>query len=123
MQIIEELETWRRTVYCGAIGYIGFDGNMDTSIAIRTLVHKEDRIYFWAGGALWRIPGPTVNIRSVIPRRKPSCACSGSLSADDADERRLFFIYRGYFNLGKIDGVRVKSPPTWLLPTISAILL
>ena len=52
MQIIEELETYRRTVYCGAIGYVGFDGNMDTNIAIRTLVHKEDRIYFWAGGGI-----------------------------------------------------------------------
>ena len=52
MQIIEELEAYRRTVYCGAIGYIGFDGNMDTNIAIRTLVHKDDRIYFWAGGGI-----------------------------------------------------------------------
>ncbi len=52
MQIIEELEAFRRTVYCGAIGYIGFDGNMDTNIAIRTLVHKKDRIYFWAGGGI-----------------------------------------------------------------------
>ena len=52
MEIIEELEAFRRTVYCGAIGYIGFDGNMDTSIAIRTLVHKDDRVYFWAGGGI-----------------------------------------------------------------------
>ena len=52
MQIIEELEIWRRSVYCGAIGYVSFDGNMDTNIAIRTLVHKDDRIYFWAGGGI-----------------------------------------------------------------------
>ena len=52
MQIIEELEAFRRTVYCGAIGYVGFDGNMDTNIAIRTLVHKDGRIYFWAGGGI-----------------------------------------------------------------------
>lgn len=52
MQIIEELETYRRTVYCGAIGYVGYDGNMDTNIAIRTLVHKDGRIYFWAGGGI-----------------------------------------------------------------------
>lgn len=52
MEIIEELEAFRRTVYCGAIGYIGFDGNMDTNIAIRTLVHKDDRVYFWAGGGI-----------------------------------------------------------------------
>ncbi|WP_460035096.1 aminodeoxychorismate synthase component I [Methylothermus subterraneus] len=54
MEIIEELEPTRRGVYCGAIGYIGFDGNMDTNIAIRTLVYspKDRRIRFWAGGGI-----------------------------------------------------------------------
>jgi len=52
MQIIEELEPHRRGVYCGAIGYIGRDGNMDTSIAIRTLVCRGGRIYFSAGGGI-----------------------------------------------------------------------
>ena len=52
MEIIEELEPNRRGVYCGAIGYIGFDGNMDTNIAIRTLVHSENTIRFWAGGGI-----------------------------------------------------------------------
>lgn len=37
MQIIEELEPHRRNIYCGAIGYIDFNGNMDANIAIRTL--------------------------------------------------------------------------------------
>jgi para-aminobenzoate synthetase component I len=52
MQIIEELEPNRRGIYCGAIGYIGFDGNMDTNIAIRTLVHSGKKIRFWAGGGI-----------------------------------------------------------------------
>lgn len=52
MEVIEELEPNRRGVYCGAIGYIGFDGNMDTNIAIRTLVHSNNRIRFWAGGGI-----------------------------------------------------------------------
>lgn len=52
MEIIEELEPNRRGVYCGAIGYIGFNGNMDTNIAIRTLVHSEHAIRFWAGGGI-----------------------------------------------------------------------
>ncbi len=54
MEIIEELESIRRGVYCGAIGYIGFDGSMDTNIAIRTLVHSstDRRIRFWAGGGI-----------------------------------------------------------------------
>jgi para-aminobenzoate synthetase component I len=52
MEIIEELELNRRGVYCGAIGYMGFDGNMDTNIAIRTLVHSHGNIRFWAGGGI-----------------------------------------------------------------------
>jgi len=52
MQIIEQLEPDRRGIYCGAIGYIGFDGNMDTNIAIRTLVCSDDVIRCWAGGGI-----------------------------------------------------------------------
>lgn len=52
MQIIEELEPHRRGVYCGAIGYIGFDGNMDLNIAIRTLVYSHGTIRCWAGGGI-----------------------------------------------------------------------
>jgi para-aminobenzoate synthetase component 1 len=52
MKIIEELEPQRRSVYCGSIGYVGFDGNMDTNIAIRTLVQQGGRVYTWAGGGV-----------------------------------------------------------------------
>ncbi len=52
MQIIEELEPDPREVYCGAIGYVGFDGNMDTNIVIRTLVYSAGEIHCWAGGGL-----------------------------------------------------------------------
>jgi len=52
MEIIEQLEPQRRGVYCGAIGYIGFDGNMETNIAIRTLVHGDGCIRLWAGGGI-----------------------------------------------------------------------
>jgi para-aminobenzoate synthetase component 1 len=52
MQIIEELEPHRRGVYCGAIGYIGFDGNMDLNIAIRTLVYSAGVIRCSAGGGI-----------------------------------------------------------------------
>ncbi len=52
MEIIEELEPNRRGVYCGSVGYIGFNGNMDTNIAIRTLVHSNGTIRCWAGGGI-----------------------------------------------------------------------
>jgi para-aminobenzoate synthetase component I len=52
MRIIEELEPQRRGVYCGAIGYVGYDGNLALNIAIRTLVQHGDSIYAWAGGGV-----------------------------------------------------------------------
>ncbi|TKB48853.1 aminodeoxychorismate synthase component I [Ferrimonas sediminicola] len=52
MEIIEELEPWRRSLYCGSIGYLSCHGRMDTSITIRSLVAKGDRIYCWAGGGI-----------------------------------------------------------------------
>jgi para-aminobenzoate synthetase component 1 len=52
MQVIEELEPQRRSIYCGCIGYIGFDGDMDMNIAIRTFVVKEGRASFPAGGGI-----------------------------------------------------------------------
>jgi len=52
MQIIEELEPCRRSVYCGAIGYLSQHGRMDSNIAIRTLVCQQGQIYCWAGGGI-----------------------------------------------------------------------
>lgn len=52
MEIIEELEPERRGIYCGSIGYIGFDGAMDTNIVIRTLVLQDGNICFAAGGGV-----------------------------------------------------------------------
>jgi len=52
MEIIDKLEPHHRGIYCGSIGYIGFDGNMETNIAIRTLATSEGKIHFWAGGGI-----------------------------------------------------------------------
>jgi para-aminobenzoate synthetase component 1 len=52
MQIIDELEPVERGIYCGIIGYIDFNGNMDTNICIRTLVIDNNHIVCSAGGGL-----------------------------------------------------------------------
>lgn len=52
MEIIAELEPNKRGPYCGSIGYLGFNGYMDTSIAIRTFAIKNNRVTFQAGGAI-----------------------------------------------------------------------
>jgi anthranilate synthase component I len=52
MEIVEELEGERRSLYAGAIGYIGYDGSMDTCIAIRTMVMDGDTIHIQAGAGI-----------------------------------------------------------------------
>lgn len=52
MEIIAELEHAPRGVYCGAIGYIGYDGVMDTNIAIRTINARDGWLDYRAGGGL-----------------------------------------------------------------------
>ncbi|RME78496.1 MAG: anthranilate synthase component I [Chloroflexi bacterium] len=52
MEIIDELENTRRGLYAGIIGYIGYDGTMDSCIAIRTVVMKGDRVHIQAGGGI-----------------------------------------------------------------------
>ncbi len=52
MEIIETLEPHRRGIYCGTIGYLGFNGNMDSNIAIRTLVYNQNTIRYWVGGGI-----------------------------------------------------------------------
>jgi len=52
MEIISELEPSQRGVYCGAIGYIGFDGTMDSNIVIRTLIFQKDHVSIQVGGGI-----------------------------------------------------------------------
>jgi len=59
MEIIEELEGVRRGPYAGAVGYFGFQGNMDTCIAIRTIVMQGDVAYLQAGAGIVADSDPT----------------------------------------------------------------
>jgi anthranilate synthase component 1 len=52
MEIIDELEPVKRGIYAGAVGYLGFDGNMDVAIALRTGVVKDGMLYAQAGGGV-----------------------------------------------------------------------
>jgi anthranilate synthase component 1 len=52
MQIIDELEPSKRGVYAGAVGYVSFQDDMDTAIAIRTAVVKDGMIYAQAGAGI-----------------------------------------------------------------------
>jgi para-aminobenzoate synthetase component 1 len=52
MEIIEELEPTKRGLYTGSIGYLGFNGETDLNIVIRTMLIKEGKIYFQVGGGI-----------------------------------------------------------------------
>jgi len=52
MEIIDELEPSKRGVYAGAVGYLGFNGDMDVAIAIRTAVIKGSTLYVQAGAGI-----------------------------------------------------------------------
>ncbi|NEX19286.1 aminodeoxychorismate synthase component I [Thiorhodococcus mannitoliphagus] len=71
MEIIEELEPHRRGVYCGAIGYLGYDGAMDTNIAIRTLVHSGGTTRLWAGGGIVADSDPESEYRETHHKAAP----------------------------------------------------
>ena len=52
MEIIDELEPTQRNIYTGSIGYIGFNGDMDLNIAIRTIIKQNEDVYFQVGGGM-----------------------------------------------------------------------
>jgi para-aminobenzoate synthetase component 1 len=52
MEIIEQLEPVRRSVYCGSIGYVSANNKMDTNIAIRTMLASKAVMHCWGGGGI-----------------------------------------------------------------------
>ena len=52
MQIIDELESTRRSIYCGSLMYLDARGFFDSSITIRTLLFEDDKVFCWGGGGI-----------------------------------------------------------------------
>lgn len=70
MQIIEELEPERRGIYGGAIGYVGFDGNMDVAIAIRTVVARDGELWLQAGGGVVEASVPETEFEETVNKAR-----------------------------------------------------
>ncbi|WP_114009008.1 aminodeoxychorismate synthase component I [Cohaesibacter intestini] len=66
MEIITELEDLPRGVYCGAIGYLGFNGAMDTNIAIRTVTFRDDKVQFHTGGGITILSDPSAEYEECL---------------------------------------------------------
>jgi anthranilate synthase component 1 len=70
MEIIHELETVRRGVYGGCIGYVDYSGNMDMAITIRTMVVKDDRITLLAGAGVVADSDPELEFKETLNKSR-----------------------------------------------------
>jgi anthranilate synthase component 1 len=70
MEIITEFEPSKRGVYAGALGYLDFSGNLDTCIAIRTIVEKDQKAYFQAGAGIVADSVPEREYQETIDKAK-----------------------------------------------------
>lgn len=70
MEIIDEIEPVKRGVYGGAVGYLAWNGNMDTAIAIRTAVIKNGELHVQAGGGIVADSVPALEWEETINKRK-----------------------------------------------------
>jgi anthranilate synthase component 1 len=70
MQIIDELETEKRSVYAGAVGYFAANGEMDTCIALRTGVVKNSVLYAQAGGGIVADSDPEAEFQETVNKAK-----------------------------------------------------
>ena len=70
MEIIEELEPTRRSIYTGSIGYFGFNGDFDLNIVIRTFLVKNRRVYFQVGGAVVYASDPEMEYQETMDKAK-----------------------------------------------------
>ncbi len=52
MEIIEELEEHARDFYCGSVAYFSFNERLDSNISIRSIISKEETLFFYSGGGL-----------------------------------------------------------------------
>lgn len=70
MEIIDELEPTQRNIYTGSIGYIGFNGDMDLNIAIRTIIKKDENVYFQVGGGMTWDSNPEDEYQETLDKAK-----------------------------------------------------
>jgi anthranilate synthase component 1 len=82
MEIIDELEPHRRGPYAGAVGYIDFAGNMDTCIALRTIVIQDDTAYVQAGAGIVADSVPATEYEETLNKAR------GLLKAIEITQKR-----------------------------------
>ncbi len=102
MEIIDELEPCRRHIYTGSIGYISFHDTMDLSIAIRTAIIRDNRIYYSAGGGIVFDSDPADEYRETLAKAATVLDIMGNSAATHQDET-CFWINGRLTNQKNID--------------------
>ena len=78
MEIIHEIESVARGPYCGSMGYIGFNGDLDLSITIRTIVKSDNQLAFQVGGAVTIDSDPNEEYdETLVKASRLQCALMG----------------------------------------------
>nr|WP_274380637.1 aminodeoxychorismate synthase component I [Oleomonas cavernae] len=85
MQVIAQTEQVARGVYCGSIGYLGFDGSADFNIAIRTVTFTQGQASFHVGGGITALSDPVAEHEETLTKAARIFAASGA-RADEAAE-------------------------------------
>lgn len=75
MEIISELEARPRSVYCGSVGYVGFDGGMDISVAIRTLEISAGKVFCRGGGGIVFDSDPDLEYQETLDKVGSIMSC------------------------------------------------
>ncbi len=88
MEIIDELELDNRGPYCGAMGWIGFDGSMDTAITIRTLVYEGKNIHLQTGSGITALSDPLLEMAEMSLKAQKIRMSFLSTSTENNDERQ-----------------------------------
>ncbi len=80
MEIIEELELNRRSIYTGSLGYLSFSGNMNLNILIRTMLKKKDKVYFGVGGGIVADSKPVEEYEETLVKAEAMMQAINTLS-------------------------------------------
>ena len=86
MEIISELEPEQRGPYAGAVGYVSFGGNLDTAIAIRTIVYKDGVAYVQAGGGIVYDSVPETEFQETVNKASAALRSIEAAEAFEAGE-------------------------------------
>ncbi|MRR49604.1 MAG: anthranilate synthase component I [Rhodocyclaceae bacterium] len=86
MEIIDELEPSKRGIYAGAVGYLGYNGDMDLAIAIRTAVVKDGRIYVQAGAGIVADSNPESEWQETLNKARAQLRAA-EMAEDGLDTR------------------------------------